>query len=284
MAIAERVGNAASVLTPSERRVADVVLADPQAVAFGTVARLAEQAGTSGPTVVRFAAKLGYQGFAELQSEAQREMADALRPATARIRERPAADIVAQVLAVDGDNVRSTLAAIDPGELRAAVALLADPGRRVFVLTGELARGAGILLATQLDLLRAGVTVIDGSPVRVARQVSEIERGDVVVVIEHRRYERWLLEALARARAAGGCIVALTDRALSPIATDAAYAFVVAARGVGPFDSLTASIALVHALAAGVAAALQPTATARLDAAEAAWTVGHELVDDGGLP
>ena len=283
MAISERVGNAASFLTPSERRVADVVLADPQTVAFGTVARLAEQARTSGPTVVRFAAKLGYQGFAELQSEAQREMADALRPATARIRERPPADVVAQVLAVDVDNVRTTLVAIDPDELAAAVALLADSSRRVFLITGELARGAGILLATQLDLLRADVNVIDGSPVRVARQVSEIEPGDVVVVIEYRRYERWLLETLARARAAGGCVIAFTDRALSPIATGAAHAVVVAAGGVGPFDSLTASIALVHALAAGVAAALQPTATGRLDAVEAAWNVGHELVDDGGL-
>src|SRR5256885_14108715 len=88
MTIAELVAAAASRLTPAERQVADVVAADPHAVAFGTVAELAQRSGTSGPTVLRFAAKLGLQGFADLQAVAQTEITDALRPATARIRER----------------------------------------------------------------------------------------------------------------------------------------------------------------------------------------------------
>jgi DNA-binding MurR/RpiR family transcriptional regulator len=279
MTIAELVADAVSRLTPAERRVADVVVADPQGVAFGTVAELATRSRTSGPTVVRFATKLGLQGFADLQAVAQTEIVDALRPATARIRERPPSDIVAQVLATDLDNVRATLEAVDGDAFRGAVSLLADRGRRVFVLAGEIARGAGIALGTQLDLVRAGVVVLGGSPARVARQIAELEPGDVVIVIEHRRYERWLLDVLARARVAGAEVLALTDRSLSPIATDARYVFVVAARGVGPFDSHTATMALVHALTAGVAARLRRSATARLDAIEQAWSAGNELVD-----
>ncbi|HYL50664.1 MAG TPA: MurR/RpiR family transcriptional regulator [Acidimicrobiia bacterium] len=279
MTIAELVADAVSRLTPAERRVADVVVADPQGVAFGTVAELATRSRTSGPTVVRFATKLGLQGFADLQAVAQTEIVDALRPATARIRERPPSDIVAQVLATDLDNVRATLEAVDGDAFRGAVSLLADRGRRVFVLAGEIARGAGIALGTQLDLVRAGVVVLGGSPARVARQIAELEPGDVVIVIEHRRYERWLLDVLARARGAGAEVVALTDRSLSPIATDARYVFVVAATGVGPFDSHTATMALVHALTAGVAARLRRSAAARLDAIEHSWSAGNELVD-----
>ena len=74
-------------------------------------------------------------------------------------------------------------------------------------------------------------------------------------------------------------MVALTDRALSPVADGAHYVFVVAARGAGPFDSHTATMAVVHALAAGVAARLRRSAVARLDAVEAAWAAGAELVD-----
>jgi len=55
-------------LTPAERRVAAVVADDPEAVAFGTVADVARRAGTSGATVVRLAAKLGFDGFVELQA------------------------------------------------------------------------------------------------------------------------------------------------------------------------------------------------------------------------
>lgn len=272
MAIAPRISEAAEVLTPSERRLADVVLGDPQAVAFGTVATLAARAGTSGPTVVRFATKLGYQGFADLQSEAQREIADALRPATTRIRERPAGAVVARVLEADLENVRTTLAAIEPDAFDDAIALLSDRRRRVFVLAGEVARGVGIVLVTQLDLLRDGVVALGGTPVRIARQLAEVAEGDVVIAIEHRRYERWLLEALEQARAAGAEVIALTDRALSPVAEDARRTFVVAAEGVGPFDSHTASLALVNALGAGVAAKLRKTATQRLDLIETSWS------------
>jgi DNA-binding MurR/RpiR family transcriptional regulator len=272
MAIAPRISEAADVLTPSERRLADVVLDDPQAVAFGTVATLAARAGTSGPTVVRFATKLGYQGFADLQSEAQREIADALRPATTRIRERPAGAVVARVLAADLENVRTTLAAIEPAAFDVAIALLSDRRRRVFVLAGEIARGVGIVLVTQLDLLRDGVVALGGTPVRIARQLADVAEGDVVVAIEHRRYERWLLDALEQARSAGAEVIALTDRALSPVAEDARQTFVVAAEGVGPFDSHTASLALVNALGAGVAAKLRKTATQRLDQIETSWS------------
>ena len=74
-------------------------------------------------------------------------------------------------------------------------------------------------------------------------------------------------------------IVALTDRALSPLALDARHTFVVAARGAGPFDSHTATMAVTHALTAGVAARLRRSAAARLDAVERAWAAGDELVD-----
>ncbi|MBA2283009.1 MAG: MurR/RpiR family transcriptional regulator, partial [Acidimicrobiia bacterium] len=54
---------AADGLTPAERQVVEAVLAEPARVAFGTVAELAGRSGTSGPTVVRVARKLGYDGY-----------------------------------------------------------------------------------------------------------------------------------------------------------------------------------------------------------------------------
>ncbi|HET9729981.1 MAG TPA: MurR/RpiR family transcriptional regulator [Acidimicrobiia bacterium] len=279
MTLAALLSDAAPRLTSAERRVADVVLADPQLVAFGTVAQVAEQSGTSGPSVVRCAVKLGFSGFAAMQAAAQAEIADALRPAAARIRERPAPDVVANALAFDIENVRATLEGIDALSFNAAVRLLADRQRRVFVLTSELARGAGVALVTQLDLLREGIVAVSGSPVRSARQLADVKRGDVVVAIDHRRYERWLLDARDVAVAAGAIVIALADRPHAPVAVGARHTFVVSARGVGPFDSQVGTLALVQALNAGVAARLQRSATSRLDAIERSWIAAGELLD-----
>jgi DNA-binding MurR/RpiR family transcriptional regulator len=279
MLLSERITDAATRLTAAERRVAQTVDDDPKIVAFGTVAQLATHSGTSGPTVLRFAAKLGFSGFAQLQAAVQEEIADALRPATERIRERPPSDVLSRTLSADIENVRSTLEAVNPEELRAAVELLADRRRPVHVLAGEFSQGVGLLFATQLELLRDHVQVIGGSPVRVSRLVASVQRGDIVVTIDHRRYERWVLDTTDRCCDAGATLLAITDSAFSPLATRARHAFLVSARGAGPFDSHTGTVALVDAIIASVATRLRRSATERLDAVEAAWSDAGDLVE-----
>jgi DNA-binding MurR/RpiR family transcriptional regulator len=257
--VLDLISDAANRFTPSERRVAEAVIADPKVVAFGTVAQLAECSGSSGPTVLRFAAKL--------------------RPATQRIRERPLSDVIGRALAADLDNVRTTLGEVEPDDFRTAIDLLSDRRRQVFVIASEVSGGAGRLLAGQLDLLRDGVHEIHGTPVKVSRDLVRIEPDDVVVVVDHRRYERWVLEATARAAETGATLIALTDGRLSPLAERSAITFVVAARGVGPFDSAVGAMSLVHALIAAVAARLRRSATGRLDAVEDSWRAGTYLVE-----
>ena len=273
------ISEAANRFTPSERRVAEAVMQDPKIVAFGTVAQLAEISESSGPTVLRFAAKLGFEGFVDLQASVQEEIADQLRPATQRIRERPPGDVIGRTLSADLENVRTTLGEIDPADFRTAVDLLADRRRQVFVIASEVSGYAGRLLAGQLDLLRDGVHEITGTPVKVSRDLVRIEPDDVVVVVDLRRYERWVLETNARAADTGATLIALTDGRLSPLAERAALTFVVAARGVGPFDSTVGAMSLVHALIAAVAARLRRSATGRLDAVEDGWRAGTDLVE-----
>ena len=86
MEVAERITESGTNLTPAERRVADVVLQRPQLVAFGTVAELASEAGSGAATVVRLAAKLGFDGFTSLQDAVQAELAHRLRPPALRHR------------------------------------------------------------------------------------------------------------------------------------------------------------------------------------------------------
>src|SRR5438874_3351033 len=114
-------------LTPAERRVAAVVADDPEAVAFGTVADVARRAGASGATVVRLAAKLGFDGFVGLQAAVRDEMARRLRPASERIRRPAPGDVLGTALAVEMGNVAATLEAVDRAAFEDAVRLLSGP-------------------------------------------------------------------------------------------------------------------------------------------------------------
>jgi DNA-binding MurR/RpiR family transcriptional regulator len=277
--LVDRIESHASDLPPAERRVAEVVASDPSVAAFATVAELGRRAGTSGATVVRLAERLGYDGWVGLQAEARAGLDQRLRPATERIREVDGGDVLARTAEREADNVLRTLAAVDRAAFGTAVGLLADPKRAVHVLAGDAEAGIGTFLADALDLLRPGVRRVSGSPTAVARHLAHVERGDVVVAVDLRRYERWVLEASELAATAGATIVAVTDSVLSPLARRATLSFVVTAEGAGPFDSHVGTLALVNALVSGVARARRRPAATRLDKVEQTWQATGALTE-----
>jgi DNA-binding MurR/RpiR family transcriptional regulator len=277
--VASRIEQQRDVLSPAERHVADVVLRDPEAVAFGTVARVAARAGTSGASVVRLATRLGYPGYSGLQAAVQAAIGQQLRPAVERIRSERGSDVVSRTLRSELDNVERTLEAVTPEALDEATGLLADGRRAVRIVAGDAEAGVGAMLAASLTLLRQDVAQVTGSDVAVARQLATADGATVVVAIDLRRYERWVVDHVTRAVAAGASLVAVTDSPLSPLAAVAAVTFTVAAEGAGPFDSHVGSLALANALVTGVAARMRRTAAPRLDAVEAAWRDAGALVE-----
>jgi D-arabinose 5-phosphate isomerase GutQ len=190
--------------------------------------------------------------------------------------------VVGRTVVAEIENVTQTLAAINPDMFRTAVSKLSDRRRQVVVLPGEMALAVGEELAGHLASLRDGVNLMAGSEMTASKRLASTSPGDVVVGIDTRRYERRVLTLLRQAASLDCTIVAVTDSPLSPLASLANETFFVAAQGVGPFDSMVGALALVNALVAAVAARLRQTATARLDAIEAAWMATNVLVADPG--
>jgi DNA-binding MurR/RpiR family transcriptional regulator len=177
-------------------------------------------------------------------------------------------------------NVAGTLEAVDRAAFDAAVELLSGaPTGQVFVLSGDASSGIANLFAAELSMLRPGVVPVGGSEVRVARLLADVGPADVVVVIDLARYDRAALEAAWRAADRGAALIALTDSALSPLASGAAVSFTASVTGAGPFDSHVGFLALANALLAAMAATLRRSATDRLDQVEAAWRAAAALTD-----
>jgi DNA-binding MurR/RpiR family transcriptional regulator len=279
MEVEARIRDRGAALTAAERRVAEAILAAPQAVGFGTVAELAAAAGTGAATVVRLATKLGYDGFTELQTSVQRDLMHQLRPAAQRIREQSGDTARSRHVAIQLANVHETLDAVDDTTLRSVVERFAELRSPIAVLSGDASDGVARLLAAQLGALRPGVSRIAGNEVAVRRDVAVLAATSTLVAIDLRRYDRWLLDALALARSRGVDVVAVTDGVLSPLAAVARWTFVVAAGSLGPFDSHVGTLALVDLLVTETAARLRSSATDRLDDVEHAWRDADSLVD-----
>ena len=278
MEVAERIRAQSTQLTAAERRVAEAILAAPQAVGFGTVADLASAAKVGAASVVRLAAKLGYDGFSSLQSSVQLDLVRQLRPAAERIREEAPSRLGTHA-AVELGNVQATLDAVDEASLSALAERLADLSRPVRVLSGEATAGVAVQFLGQLQQLRPNVVSIRGSEVSVRREIALLDPAATVIVIDLRRYERWVLDAHAALDARGVWTAGLTDSMLSPIAARAAVTFLVAAASEGPFDSHVGTLALLNLVAARAAVDLRASAADRLATIETAWRANETLTD-----
>ena len=279
MEVAERIRAAGNELTAAERRVAEEILARPQAVGFGTVADLASAAGAGAATVVRLAGKLGFDGYTDLQSSVQRDLLHQLRPAADRIREEIGDGTKARHLATELGNVQATLDVVDGEALAMLVARLCDLVVEVVVLSGDASDGIARQFADELALLRPAVAKLGGNEVAVRRDISLLAPSTTMVVIDVRRYDRWVLEAVETARERGIWIAALTDSYLSPIAANADRTFVLSAGSVGPFDSHVGTLALLNYVIAEVAGRLRSSAASRLDRVENAWRAAGSLTE-----
>jgi DNA-binding MurR/RpiR family transcriptional regulator len=271
MSLASLIDDHRDQLTRAERRVADGVLTDPQAIAFGTLASVASAIGTSGTTIIRLAAKLGLDGFGELQSRAQDDLAARLSPARQRIREPAQGDIVARTLSFELDNLQDTFGRVDRASFEEAADRVARCPGRVLIIAAECAVGVGSLLADHLAMLRDGVVQVAGNDVHVGKLLASAGPDDTALVIDQRRYDRWVIRALTVVAGAGVYVISFSDSPLSPLAEASAAPFTVSARGSGPYDSQVAALALGYALVAAVAARLAGPAAGRLDRLEENW-------------
>src|SRR4051794_16384174 len=266
-------------LTATERRLAEIVMTDSEAVAFGTVAAVARAAETSGASVVRFANRLGFDGFVGLQAAVRDELTGRLRPAVERIRQPGADNVIDQSLEVEVRNVTVSVGRIDRRALTIAVNRLASPRARVIVLPGSASFGVGHHLAEHLGLLRDGVTLAAGSPASVIAALATATASDTVVAIDVARYDATVVDGMAVLEERRVPLLAITDSPLSPLGRHAKATFTISSDGAGPFDSQIGAMAVANVLVAAVARRLRTTATRRLDRVERGWRAAGVLAD-----
>ena len=187
--MAEMIRRGLGDCSPAERKVARVLLAAYPSAGFETVARLAERAGVSGPTVLRFVQRLGYRGFPDFQ-EALRQDLDDRSASPLRIfrtqepRDGETASLRDRASAVSVRSVEQTFAQVSTHDLDRCVELISTAPGSVLIAGGRYSGLLGRVLAQHLEQLRPRVRMLpDGQPVQRERHrmVDEMGRPDLLV-------------------------------------------------------------------------------------------------------
>lgn len=255
-----------SDLTPTERRIAEEVLTEPTLLAFGTVSDLASRVGTSRPTIVRFANKLGFDGYTRLQKHVRSDLSHQLARPSERIRRGPGT--IPRARQEINDAVDSVFSALDGQQLAELAAPLVR-ANTVWVLSGETSKAGAHAFRSGLSMVRPGVRLLEENS--FGTDLSDAGPNDAAVVFDFFRYRRQVTNAARVFADSGVTIVAVTDSPLSPLVELAEVWCEIEIPAIGPFDSSVPVVAIAELLVSQVARDLKRDATTRIDRIEALW-------------
>ena len=212
MSIKNLIASTNDRFTPTERRIAEAVLDDPMLLTFGTVSGLADRVGTSRPSIVRFATKLGFEGYSELQQSTRDEVSQRLTSPSHRVRQQD--ESVTPIQMKIEEAVHAAFDALDNDRLATMAAPIVS-ATNVWVLSGETSMAGAIALTSGLSMIRPNVRLVDEHS--AGRELCGALQGDVAVVFDFSRYRRNSVIAARTLSDLGVTIVAITDGPLSPL-------------------------------------------------------------------
>jgi DNA-binding MurR/RpiR family transcriptional regulator len=279
-------------LVPSLRRVADLVLDDPESAAGCTITELARAADTSETTVLRLCHQLGVRGYRELRLALAAESGWE----QGRVRHSPVGgdigrsddldSIITTVTVTDQQAIADTARILDRSALAAAVAATAA-ARRVDIF--GVGASAVVALDLQQKLHRIGLIAYQWSDTHAALTAAALlDRRDVAIGISHTGATRDTVEVLAEAASRGAQTIGLTSVPRSPLAEVADLLLVTTARETtfrsGATASRIAALSVVDVLFVAVAQTRYDGAVAALDATRRAVAIrrfAQPRSDDG---
>jgi DNA-binding MurR/RpiR family transcriptional regulator len=241
-------------LTQAQKRIAEAIVDNPEFVAFATVDKLSARLGIASSTIVRFAYRLGLDGYPELQERVRVLVRSRLRGADNEGDDSSVAHLgdstAAASLRHDLDNLRNTITELNAETLEKAIDVIAG-ARRVFFIGGLASGPLAEYTAHTFNRLRGGAQVLGLGD--TAAEILGMTPEDALVVFSFPPYASQTLQILDAARKRGVVVVGITDSLISPLGkVDVTLTSRVS--GVGPQNSLVAPLGIINVLLNGVAA------------------------------
>lgn len=264
--LAEQLKRAHEGLSPAERRVYRVLIADYPVAGLEPVHRLAKRANVSAPTVLRLISRLGIGSYPQMQELLRAEIS---------ARTSSPLDMYGDHSSSSGTNdaeegesgglrfvaasrrrliegMSATFEAIPESEVLAITKLFANPRNRIWTVGGRYSDLVAQYLSLHLRLLRKNAQHIGAAEHEKTFALMDMGPRDVLVAFDYRRYQDSTVDFVMNAKLKKATTILFTDPWLSPAARYADFLLSSSVSSASPFDSMTAAFALVETVIAGM--------------------------------
>lgn len=243
-------------------QVADFALAAPDAMAFGTAARIAEEAGVQPSTLVRFAQTLGYGGFSDLQAVFRQRLLERSPTYGDRLEallshtgpEAGTEALITGFLDAARQSVTKIGETLTPDLVEAVVSRLSRA--ETIYLIGQR-RSFPVVAGMAYAFGKLGVrTVLVGSGIGIDTEtIGFATPADAAIAVSFAPYASTTLAQAQSLKERHVPLVAITDTPFSPLALDAEAWIEVNETDFEGFRSLSATMAVAMIITVAVAKA-----------------------------
>ena len=207
--------------SPTQRRVADYVLRNPESIPFLTITQFSKNTGVSSNTIVLFCSQLGFEHFSQFKKIFAKDASSAKTGShTGKKNSSNLPDSIEKLFQQEAEtnsnNLKATLANEENIRNIAGFLKLLDGAKNVYVMGGRISGKLASMLAFLLRYMDLKVFEIELPSTDYLDKISYVEQGDLVIGFSFPRYTSQLVEAFRYFAERGINTVLFTDMGLSP--------------------------------------------------------------------
>jgi DNA-binding MurR/RpiR family transcriptional regulator len=254
-------------LNPTEKLIADYVIADPERAISSSIAELREGSGASVGSIVGFCRNLGLKGFAQFKIALARDLAQAGMPAWGAGNKN--SSIFESVFQFDAQSLLETLHINSEKTMKDCVRRLGRASRIELFSIG-MSYPVAYMAACKFRLIGLPASAQFDSHMQVIA-ATQLQRGDVAFGISCSGNTNETVQCLEVARSRGATTICLTNSMKSPLTSHADIALFATPSEIkyfqAPLASRISQLAIVDALFVAMAQKDRQRTAARLQSA-----------------
>ena len=251
-----RIRSEYSSLPPSEKKVADYVLDNPENIIYLSVSELADKVDVSDSTIIRFCKNVGFKGYQEFKLFVAQDLVVPIENINEDIQmDDDLETVVNKIAYTNKQAIEETLSITDLEALKKAIEAIVKAKKLEFYGVGA----SGITgFDAKYKFLRIGKDVDCYTDAHLqAMSASTLSEEDVVVGVSHSGSTKDVVDSCRIAHEAGATVICITGHNRSPITKVADIKLLTATRerplASGALRSKIAQLHVLDMLFTGVA-------------------------------
>ena len=281
--VLSRISERYDKMSKSHKAIASYICEHYDQAVFMTAAKLGETLGISESTVVRFADRIGYEGYPEFQKaleECVKGKLNNIQKMDAKYGRSTQSEVLTSVLTADIEKIQHTIDNLDPAAFELAVNTILE-AKTVYIMGLRSNEPLAEFLHFYLNMVRGGVVLLKTTSVsETFEQMIRIHEKDCFIGISFPRYSMRTLKAMEFANDRNAKVIAITDSTHSPMSLYSSCNLLARSDMVSIVDSLVAPLSVINALVVALCLKCPQEVRQNLEMLEDTWNNYQVYLND----